>query len=261
MVEVGFMAGMEAVVAVAISVLAVVFLGSLVALIIVCRQKYCRQSDLLSSQLNDNRPDIHLINTDDSTDVELDDVRLHPNIEKIIADEQWVDDATGLVPHCLAILKKCHHLTERLVAMTMSSVSHQSQQQLWEIIEVAKKISPRVDDVVLSMYPPLDARLLEARCTALLLSVSHLALVMRFACHIPTVPDWIDEALAEMEEHLQVLRDAGYADDTQSQLVSGSIQASQSSIVQSGIGNLTCLEAASNSLQCRLPKSSNVGLV
>ncbi|XP_013774461.1 transmembrane protein 98-like isoform X2 [Limulus polyphemus] len=245
------MADMEAVVAVAISVLAVVFLGSLVALIVMCRQKYCRQSDLLSSHFNDNRPDIHLINTDNSTNVDLDDVRLHPNIERIIADEQWVDDATGIVPHCLAILKKCHNLTERLVAMTMSSVSHQSQKKLWEIIEVAKMISPRVDDVVRSMYPPLDARLLEARCSSLLLSVSHLALMMRFACHISKSPHWIDEALADMEEHLQVLRDAGYADDTEAQLMNGNIHTGQS-----GNTNIACSEEASISLQSHLPKPS-----
>lgn len=68
-----------------------------------------------------------------------------------------------MIPHCLAILKKCHHLTERLVAMMMTYVSQHSNQDLGEIIEVAKKISPRVDDVVKAMYPPLDPRLLEAR--------------------------------------------------------------------------------------------------
>lgn len=54
-------------------------------------------------------------------------------------------------------------MTERLVAMMMTYVSQHSNQDLGEIIEVAKKISPRVDDVVKAMYPPLDPRLLEAR--------------------------------------------------------------------------------------------------
>lgn len=47
--------------------------------------------------------------------------------------------------------------------MMMTYVSQHSNQDLGEIIEVAKKISPRVDDVVKAMYPPLDPRLLEAR--------------------------------------------------------------------------------------------------
>ncbi|UYV62193.1 TMEM98 [Cordylochernes scorpioides] len=196
---------METVVGVAIGVLTVVFLGSLLALIVVCRHKYCRHhSDFISRHLTDNRADLHLIREEagGTAEVELDDVRLHPDIEKILADDQWVDDATGLVPHCLAILKKCHQLTERLVAMTMGGVS--SSQGLWEAIEVARKISPRVDDVVSAMYPPLDPRLLEARCVSLILSVSHLVLVARSICGVSTTPPWVEEALADMDQHVKV---------------------------------------------------------
>lgn len=202
---------METVVAVAIAVLATVFVGSLIALILVCRHRYYHKVDLISQQLVDNRPDIHLINgRQDMHEVELDDVRMHPDIEKILDDDQWVDDATGLVPHCLAILKTCHQLTERLVTMTMGNVQHQPHQRLWEIIEVAKRISPRVDDVVRSMYPPLDPRLLEARTTALVLSVTHLTLVTRSVCQV-TIFDWIRECLIDMEDHLMVLREAALA--------------------------------------------------
>lgn len=63
-------------------------------------------------------------------EVELGEVRLNTDLEQILADEQWIDDATGLVPHCLALLKICHTLTERLTALAMgplqsSSTSHQ----------------------------------------------------------------------------------------------------------------------------------------
>ena len=68
------------------------------------------------------------------------------------------------MPHCIAILKTCHHLTERLVGMTMSnSEKIRTQEMLTDIVTVAKRINPRVDEVVQSMYPPLDPRLLEAR--------------------------------------------------------------------------------------------------
>ena len=71
---------------------------------------------------------------------------------------------SGLVPHCIAILKTCHILTERLVGMTMgNSQMIRTQELLTDIIAVAKRINPRVDEVVNSMYPPLDPRLLEAR--------------------------------------------------------------------------------------------------
>ena len=53
------------------------------------------------------------------------------------------------------------------------------KERVHEIAQVSRLISPRVDDVVRSMYPPLDPRLLEARSSALVLSVSQLALIVR----------------------------------------------------------------------------------
>jgi hypothetical protein len=64
-----------------------------------------------------------------------------------------------------------------------------------------------VDDVVRSMYPPLDARLLEARTAALALAVAHLALVTRYGCSMGRSSRrlaWIDQALIDMEPHLLV---------------------------------------------------------
>ena len=70
-----------------------------------------------------------------------------------------------MVPHCLSVLKTCKYLTEQLVGMTMgNSQTIQTQELLTEVVTVAKRISPRVDEVVVAMYPPLDPRLLEARC-------------------------------------------------------------------------------------------------
>jgi len=58
----------------------------------------------------------------------------------------------------------CHMLTDKLVGMTMGSATElQSPETLTDLVAIAKRIGPRVDDVVHSMYPPLDPRLLEAR--------------------------------------------------------------------------------------------------
>ncbi|XP_050841528.1 transmembrane protein 98 isoform X2 [Serinus canaria] len=162
---------METVVIVAIGVLATIFLASFVALVVVCRQRYCHPKDL----------------------------RHHY-------------DTKGLVSHCIAILKICHTLTEKLVAMTMGSGARvKSPASLGDIIVVAKRISPRVDDVVRSMYPPLDPKLLDARAAALLLSVSHLVLVTRSACRQPAARHWVERSLAAAEEHMAVLRQAAMA--------------------------------------------------
>ena len=72
---------------------------------------------------------------------------------------------SGLAPHCLAILKTCHVLSEKLVGMTMqgNTTELSSPETMTDLVATAKRISPRVDDVVKSLYPPLDPRLLEAR--------------------------------------------------------------------------------------------------
>ncbi|NXW52430.1 TMM98 protein, partial [Nyctiprogne leucopyga] len=131
---------METVVIVAIGVLATIFLASFVALVVVCRQRYCHPKDLR-----------HHYDTKVGTGGDTQTDTLLPLHR-------------GLVSHCIAILKICHTLTEKLVAMTMGSGTRaKSPASLGDIIVVAKRISPRVDDVVRSMYPPLDPKLLEAR--------------------------------------------------------------------------------------------------
>ncbi|KAM4884274.1 TMM98 protein, partial [Pycnonotus jocosus] len=206
---------METVVIVAIGVLATIFLASFVALVVVCRQRYCHPKDLRHHY--DTKPIVDLMGTTETpsepSELELDDVVItNPHIEAILENEDWVEDASGLVSHCIAILKICHTLTEKLVAMTMGSGARvKSPASLGDIIVVAKRISPRVDDVVRSMYPPLDPKLLDARAAALLLSVSHLVLVTRSACRQPAARHWVERSLAAAEEHMAVLRQAAMA--------------------------------------------------
>lgn len=69
------------------------------------------------------------------SELELGEVQLYPNIEHILADEQWIDDATGIIPHCLSILKTCRYLTERLTALTMGAM-HSQNTGLTQIIDV-----------------------------------------------------------------------------------------------------------------------------
>ncbi|KAK3921323.1 Transmembrane protein 98 [Frankliniella fusca] len=202
--------GMETVVVVAIGVLAAVFVGALIALVMLCWQKLYKNGVF---GLRLEKPDINLIEAD--AELELGDVCLHPGIKEILANEQWVDDATGLVPHTLAVLRACHKLTERLAALAMVPLTnHKTGSQ---IMDVARQISTRVDDVVRSMYPPLDPRLLEARTAALALAVTNLALVSRHGCsagrHNFQRMDWIDHALASMESHLKILREAALSQE------------------------------------------------
>ncbi|ROT72674.1 hypothetical protein C7M84_008929 [Penaeus vannamei] len=184
----------ETLVAVALGVLAAVFLGSLAALALLC---YRRASSTKQHQL----PEVELISGGDIwSELELDDVRLAPQIDKILNGYQWVGTMRQL----------CHQMTERLVATTMTPIH---KDKLHDIIEVTRRLSPRIDDVARAMYPPLDPRLLEARCSALILTLTLLAWHARYLTSNTTVT-LINEALGDMDRHLSVLREAAMAHET-----------------------------------------------
>lgn len=75
----------------------------------------------------------------------LTDIGLSNAMDHILNDEQWVDDASGLIPHCLAILRTCHSLTERLANLAMRPM--QMKGSSMRLIDAAKRIPFRVDDV------------------------------------------------------------------------------------------------------------------
>ncbi|KAF5298455.1 hypothetical protein FQR65_LT01234 [Abscondita terminalis] len=204
----------EMVAAVAIAVLSVIFITAFLVLVVICkRQKMYLKSRLCDSDTFMSRPEVMLIESD-NYESELGHVTLTPNLEKILSDEQWIDDATGLVPHCLAVLKICRFLTERLTALAIAPM-RTSNEGLTQIVDSARKISGRVDDMVRSMYPPLDPRLLEARAAALTLSVTQLAIIARYECgKKDKFLTWIQTSLSEMDRHLRVLRAAAISQES-----------------------------------------------
>ncbi|KAJ8025208.1 Transmembrane protein 98 [Holothuria leucospilota] len=229
---------MEAVVIVAISVLAFLFAAASVTLIVLCCHRYCRMLDLQVKRsvlrLRDTRRghNISLVSNaelpNEDYEVELKSVYFsNEQLSDILKDEKWVDDATGLIPHCLEILKTCHDLTEKLVAMTIGNTAtvNARESSLGDIVVIAKRISPRVDDVVKCLYPPIDPRLIEARSAALLLSVQNLVLTAKYACKMPFV-EWIDSSLSEMEHHLQILREASIMCDSRTCSISSGTESS-----------------------------------
>lgn len=188
--------GVDSLVAAAFGALGVIFVGAFVGLVVICRKQHQRKRwsrlDNRSMKKNKNEHELAMA---------LGDIGLNNALEQIISDQQWVDDASGLIPHCLVILRTCHGLTERLATLAMGpSVKRFSNR----LTDAAKRIPSRVDDVVQAMYPPLDARLLEARVAALVLAVGQLALLTQSA--IGSHVEWIDECLEEMDKHLLLLR-------------------------------------------------------
>lgn len=205
---------------VSISILAAVFFGALIALVVLLKKRYCKPMDLISAQYLDTASEADLVGhmegqMPDGSGLELDEVCLNENLDRLLKNEQWTNDAIGLVPHCLAILKTAHLLTEKLVSVTLNDARQlQFPETLTDLVSVARRIGTRVDDVVRSMYPPLDPRLLEARCSALVLSVSHLVMLAKTSCSPSRVLDWVDQSVADVEDHLKVLSEASVAYET-----------------------------------------------
>ncbi|KAL6432646.1 hypothetical protein ACFW04_006233 [Cataglyphis niger] len=219
--------GMETVVAVALGALAAVFLGALLVLLVICRRQRCYYVSLMteSEMLNSLSKECHILifqNQKDSAELSSDllegenitglGLDVWESEEWLAGAERWIDDATGLAPPCIAVLRSCHTLAASLT--TIAGTVNSNTVPL-EIVDVARRIPPRVDDVVRSLYPPLDARLLEARVAALVLAVTHLALVTKHGVPKSQVRKlaFIDQALNDMDTHLLVLRNAALAQE------------------------------------------------
>ena len=56
--------------------------------------------------------------------------------ENVIRNNAWLDEIAGLVPHCLAILKTCRFLTERMTTLTISVISVNNGLVLKKIVDV-----------------------------------------------------------------------------------------------------------------------------
>ncbi|KAB7497370.1 Transmembrane protein 98 [Armadillidium nasatum] len=196
----------ETAVAVTFGVLAAFFLASLATLFLFCYKRISTKHAKLY-EVNEYNSESGLVASNTNyeaqqwSEFELDDVKLAPQIRKILNDTQWVDDASGLIPHSLGILKLCHQLTEKLLVPALAE--RRRKCRLYDIIQISRRVSPRIDDVASAMYPPLDPRLLEARCSALVMAL-HLLVWHARATTPDAIHGFIQEVFSEMENHLAV---------------------------------------------------------
>nr|CAH0106142.1 unnamed protein product [Daphnia galeata] len=212
---------MHAVVVVTGGILTSVFIAALLALLFICRYKLClccslgstskRKEQSIHGQQDEfhvSRSDIHLISSLEMEDgdyimdnIDPEDLIIHPDLDKVLETHRWkwVDDALGIVPHCLQMLKGCHLMSERLVTTAMVSTD---QQKFIELAMVAKSVLPLVDDVLRAMCPPIQPRDVELRAAALLNSVSRLSKLTERTCNV----SWPSAILEDMNMHYQKLK-------------------------------------------------------
>lgn len=216
---------MELVVLVAIGVLLIIFVGSLLALILLCRHRRAQAN--AAGWLNEQKPMLKYSRDgmseglgnemNPNIESEVDDMlQLSPNIAKILQDNDWIYDASGLVHHSLAILRICHQITDQLSGLTFNPVPN-NQEAVDDVRDWTRRIMPRVDDLVRTMYlcsrrgvqVGLQATLLEARAAALVMAVSGVTTSFRAAYPRAAANGeltWLRTAIHEMEQHLEALR-------------------------------------------------------
>jgi len=186
--------------------LTVIFIASFIILMYICwRQKRGQTWERLEKKKHKKKSD-----SEPELALALSEIGLGNALEQILNDDHWMKDASGLLPQCLEVLRTCHSLTERLCSLAIMSPQKPSKlAPPSKIIEFARRIPGRVDDVVKSMHPPLDPRLLEARIATLILSVGQLTLLVQSSCGINKQQlNWVEKGLDDLDSHLAILRKA-----------------------------------------------------
>ncbi|MCP9264405.1 Transmembrane protein 98 [Dirofilaria immitis] len=151
-------------------------------------------------------------------------LQLGPLIAQALDSNQWIYDVSGMLQHCVVILKLCHALTEKLSIIQLNSIAPKLNEQ---VVTTTARIMPRFDDLIrtvaasqsrrgylsaitylfiveISDMGAVDVRLLEARASSLVSACW--ALAFPFTVISPKHMDSLDGILNEMEDHVEALR-------------------------------------------------------
>ncbi|CAI4228498.1 unnamed protein product [Auanema sp. JU1783] len=187
---------MDLVVYLSLAVLATVFLVSLIILLLMCRRRKLsfglpasNQYFRFSKMSNDNIEGL---------------THLSPLMAQMLDKNSWVCGVSGLLQHCVALLRLCHTFTEKMSTIPLDQVGPQLNKIF---CEATLRIMPRFDDLLESVSSPhIDIRVLEARATALA--------TVCWTLYLPTTllgpkdKEMVSDPLIEMEAHLKILREA-----------------------------------------------------
>jgi hypothetical protein len=115
---------------------------------------------------------------------------------------QWVFDVTGVLQHCVTILKLCHQLTDELAKIPLTQINP----QLNEVIcQATGLVVPRFDALLRALAGEnIDIRLTEARASALVTACW--SLVVPFYVLNAKFKETFGGAIKEMEMHHNFLR-------------------------------------------------------
>uniref|UniRef100_A0A914Y601 Transmembrane protein 98 n=1 Tax=Panagrolaimus superbus TaxID=310955 RepID=A0A914Y601_9BILA len=132
----------------------------------------------------------------------LHDLFIGMEYSNALNSNQWVYDVSGILEHCVAVLKLCHTLTDKLAKIPLNSISPQLNDV---ICQATARVVPRFDDLLQSMAAPnVDVRLIEARVVALCCSCW--SLVSPFYLMNPKYKEVFGQLINDMEGHQKCLQ-------------------------------------------------------
>ncbi|VDN93490.1 unnamed protein product [Brugia pahangi] len=193
---------MEVVVYLALFVLASVFCFSSFILIVMCRRRAQARERLHAAMASLSFTKVNNENVESV-------MQLGPLI--VLDSNQWIYDVSGMLQHCVVVLKLCHALTEKLSVIQLNSIAPKLNEQ---VVTATARIMPRFDDLIRTVAAnQVDIRLLEARASSLVSACW--ALAFPFTVISPKHMDSLDGVLNvifsfefryEMEDHVEALR-------------------------------------------------------
>ncbi|CEF66960.1 Transmembrane protein 98 [Strongyloides ratti] len=198
---------MDPAVALALIVLAVVFLISFSILVVMCKSRYQYKRFLKSNKNGFNK-----LNQDNWDEM----IQLSPLISQALDNNPWLGDATGILQHCVSILRLCHQLTEtlskvpsnELLPMYSDSISTSTQRILKDFDYFLKTLGQKNADLAV----------IEARACALV--SSSFALTIPFSLMFPKSKNSCKAFITEMENHTSVLKSyVKYAEERNEALI------------------------------------------
>lgn len=136
--------------------------------------------------------------------------RKGPPVLDVFDDDRALEThASYIIPDSLQLLKQCKGVTHKLMAMVIEGTSKDRSKilvlnNLEEIIACAKTVSPAVDRVTQTMYPPVDEQNMLLAATDLVTAVEDLAQVTQFNSVKGTMT-WLDTAVAGVLHDFKVL--------------------------------------------------------
>uniref|UniRef100_A0A914GQF6 Transmembrane protein 98 n=1 Tax=Globodera rostochiensis TaxID=31243 RepID=A0A914GQF6_GLORO len=143
---------MDIVVYLALVVLGAVFLFSLFILIIICRRKHEYNRILFSQSLRFSK-----LRQENMEDIE----QLGPHISRALDRNHWLEEmTTGLLQHCVAVLKLCHLLTDKMakIPLIQQKQQHRPAEMNEFICKATARIVPRLG---LELFPVLADQLIK----------------------------------------------------------------------------------------------------